>query len=147
MKKKLYVIGEKTYLKHIDDEVHLYGLLHQLDFLAGKVKDAENMANLVDTVKRYGEIADEKFDDWDIPGRYCVYGDKSDLTGLMEKELRPLDTDEAEDDDNLEPGEDGGIEALGSGLAAFFDVLADMADKAHAIADTLDNFLDVGEDE
>ena len=141
MKNNLYVIDEKTYLKHIDDEVHLYGLLHQLDFLAGKVKDAEDMENLLDTVKRYGEIADEKFDDWDIPGRYLVFGDKTDLAELMKKELCPLDTDEAE------PDEDGCMEDLGSGLAAFFDVLADMADKAHAIADTLDNFLDVGEDE
>ena len=26
---KLYVIEEKTYEAHIDEEVHLYGLLHQ----------------------------------------------------------------------------------------------------------------------
>ena len=32
---KLYVIEEKTYEAHIDEEVHLYGLLHQLAFLAG----------------------------------------------------------------------------------------------------------------
>ena len=37
---KLYVIEEKTYEAHIDEEVHLYGLLHQLAFLAGKIKDA-----------------------------------------------------------------------------------------------------------
>lgn len=29
---KLYVIEEKTYEAHIDEEVHLYGLLHQLAF-------------------------------------------------------------------------------------------------------------------
>ena len=34
---KLYVIEEKTYEAHIDEEVHLYGLLHQLAFLAGKI--------------------------------------------------------------------------------------------------------------
>ena len=44
-----YVIDSETYEKHIRDEVHLYGLLHQLAFLAGKVKDAEDMANLVET--------------------------------------------------------------------------------------------------
>lgn len=38
---KLYVIEEKTYEAHIDEEVHLYGLLHQLAFLAGKIKDRE----------------------------------------------------------------------------------------------------------
>ena len=36
---KLYVIEEKTYEAHIDEEVHLYGLLHQLAFLAGKIKE------------------------------------------------------------------------------------------------------------
>ena len=34
---KLYVIEEKTYEAHIDEEVHLYGLIHQLAFLAGKI--------------------------------------------------------------------------------------------------------------
>lgn len=38
-----YVIDSKTYEKHIRDEVHLYGLLHQLAFLAGKVKDEEDI--------------------------------------------------------------------------------------------------------
>ena len=33
---KLYVIEEKTYEAHIDEEVNLYGLLHQLAFLAGQ---------------------------------------------------------------------------------------------------------------
>ena len=33
-KNKLYIIEGKTYLNHINDEVHLYGLLHQLAFLA-----------------------------------------------------------------------------------------------------------------
>ena len=54
---KLYVIEEKTYEAHIDEEVHLYGLLHQLAFLAGKIKDRRDMKNLIDTARRYGEIA------------------------------------------------------------------------------------------
>lgn len=85
-----YVIDSETYEKHIRDEVHLYGLLHQLAFLAGKVKDAEDMANLVKTAKHYGEIAEEKFDDWLIPGRYLVFGDRTDLAELKEAELTPL---------------------------------------------------------
>ena len=48
---KLYVIEEKTYEAHIDEEVHLYGLLHQLAFLAGKIKDRRNMENLIDTAR------------------------------------------------------------------------------------------------
>ena len=85
-----YVIDSETYEKHIRDEVHLYGLLHQLTFLAGKVKDAEDMVNLVETAKHYGEIAEEKFDDWLIPGRYLVFGDQTDLAELKAAELTPL---------------------------------------------------------
>ena len=85
-----YVIDSETYEKHIRDEVHLYGLLHQLTFLAGKVKDAEDMANLVETVKHYGEIAEEKFAAWRILGRYLVFGDRTDLAELKAAELTPL---------------------------------------------------------
>ena len=88
---KLYVIEEKTYEAHIDEEVHLYGLLHQLAFLAGKIKDRWDMENLIDTARRYGEIADQMFDRWSIPGRYLVFGDKTDLARLKSLELCELD--------------------------------------------------------
>ena len=87
---KLYVIEEKTYEAHIDEEVHLYGLLHQLAFLAGKVKDRRDMENLIDTARRYGEIADQMFDRWSISGRYLVFGDKADLSQLKALELYEL---------------------------------------------------------
>lgn len=93
-----YVIDSETYEKHIRDEVHLYSLLHQLAFLAGKVKDAEDMANLVETAKDYGEIAEEKFDDWLIPGLYLVFGDRKDLAELKAAKLTPL-TDVLKDHD------------------------------------------------
>ena len=41
----------------------------------------------LDAAKRYGEIAEEKFQSWGIPGRYLVFGDPKDLKGLMDKEL------------------------------------------------------------
>ena len=44
MKNKIYIIDGKTYLSHINDEVHLYGLLHQLAFLAGRIKDEEDVS-------------------------------------------------------------------------------------------------------
>ena len=87
MKNKIYIIDGKTYLNHINDEVHLYGLLHQLAFLAGRIKDEEDVFHVLDTAKRYGEIAEEKFQGWDIPGRYLVFGDPRDLKDLMAKEL------------------------------------------------------------
>lgn len=85
-----YVIDSKVYENHINDEVHLYGLLHQLAFLAEKAKDEKDLENLVETAKHYGEIAEEKFDDWLIPGRYLVFGDRSDLSELKAAELTPL---------------------------------------------------------
>ena len=56
--KKLYAIEEKTYEAHVDEEVHLYGLLHQLAVLVGKIKNRRDMENLFDTARRYGKIAD-----------------------------------------------------------------------------------------
>lgn len=79
---KLYVIEEKTYEVHIDEGVHLYGLLYQLAFLARKIKDHRDMENLIDTARRHGEIADQMFYRWSIPGRYLVFGDKADLARL-----------------------------------------------------------------
>ena len=87
MKNKIYIIEGKTYLNHINDEVHLYGLLHQLAFLAGRIKDEEDVFHVLDAAKRYGEIAEEKFQGWGIPGRYLVFGDPRDLKDLMAKEL------------------------------------------------------------
>lgn len=85
-----YVIDSKVYENHINDEVHLYGLLHQLAFLAEKAKDEKDLENLAETSKCYGEIAEEKFDDWLIPGRYLVFGDHFDLADLKAAELTPL---------------------------------------------------------
>lgn len=96
---KLYLIAEDAYHKHIDEEVHLYGLLHQLAFIASKVKDTEDMEHLKDTALRYGQIAEELFEGWNIPGRYLVYGDKTDLENLKNVELievEPADDDEEE---------------------------------------------------
>ena len=85
-----YVIDSKVYETHINDEVHLYGLLHQLAFLAEKTKDEKDLENLAETAKRYGEIAEEKFAAWRIPGRYLVLGDRADLAELKAAELTPL---------------------------------------------------------
>lgn len=85
-----YVIDSKVYENHINDEVHLYGLLHQIAFLAEKAKDEKDLENLAETAKRYGEIAEEKFAAWRIPGRYLVFGDRKDLAELKAAELTPL---------------------------------------------------------
>ena len=55
------------------------------------IKDRRDMENLIDTARRYGEIADQMFDRWSIPGRYLVFGDKADLARLKALELCELD--------------------------------------------------------
>ena len=49
------------------------------------------MENLIDTARHYGDIADQMFDRWSIPGRYLVFGDKADLARLKALELCELD--------------------------------------------------------
>ena len=83
-----YVIDSKVYENHINDEVHLYGLLHQLAFLAEKAKDEKDLENLVDTAKRYGEIAEEKFSAWRIPGRRAESGGAHALDRRAERARR-----------------------------------------------------------
>ena len=55
------------------------------------------MFHVLDTAKRYGEIAEEKFQSWGIPGRYLVFGDPKDLKGLMDKELDEVEVVPAEE--------------------------------------------------
>ena len=87
---KLYIIEGKSYEAHINQKVHLYGLLHQLAFLAGNVKDHQGMENLVETALWYGKIADQMYNRWNIPGRYLIFGDKTDLERLKSLELCDL---------------------------------------------------------
>lgn len=132
---KLYLIAGDTYHKHIDEEVHLYGLLHQLAFMAGKVKDAEDMENFRDTAIRYGQIADDLFEGWNIPGRYLVYGDKADLETLKAKELSEVVFDpEDEADDG-----DGECTCLRCALEEYLNLLEGMADIIAEAIEELDS--------
>lgn len=130
---KYYIISEDTYHKHIDQEVHLYGLLHQLAFTAGKVKEAEDMEHFRDTAIRYGQIADEMFEGWNIPGRYLVYGDKVDLRSLKEKELEPVEIEGTEDDDGDEE-----CTCLRCALEEYLNQLEGMADIIAEAIEELD---------
>lgn len=112
---KLYLIAGDTYHKHIDEEVHLYGLLHQLAFMAGKVKDAEDMENFQDTAVRYGQIAEELFEGWNIPGRYLVYGDKG--TG---RDARSLDVYLSDNGIFRKKNRNGSIWSLPLSAAVFY---------------------------
>lgn len=132
---KLYLIAGDTYHQHIDEEVHLYGLLHQLAFMAGKVKDAEDMENFQATTVRYGQIADEMFEGWNIPGRYLVYGDKADLETLKAKELSEVVFDP---EDEAEDGGDGECTCLRCALEEYLNQLEGMADIIAEAIEALD---------
>lgn len=63
------------------------------------------MEAFIAAAKRYGQIADDKFDAWNIPGRYLVFGDKADLAGMKARELCELDAFYVEcENDEPEPG-------------------------------------------
>jgi len=129
---KMYLISENTYHKHIDEEVQLYGMLHQLAFLAGKVKGREDAEHLRDTAVRYGKIADEMFAGWNIPGRYLVYGEKDDLEALKEMELEPIfDPEDDAADEALNPRDI--LEILYSILVNMAEVLDDALEEMDAL--------------
>ena len=48
-------------------------------------------------IRRSGEIGEEKFQGWGIPGRYLVFGDPKDLNDLIEKELDEVEMIPAEE--------------------------------------------------
>ena len=91
MKNKIYIIDGKTYLNHINDEVHLYGLLHQLAFLAGRIKDEEDVFHVLD--KKYK-------DEYIIPGYgfRMLVGDIHHLIVLYYSLARRLSEAETEKD-------------------------------------------------
>jgi len=132
---KLYLIDEEIYHKHIDGAVHLYGLLHQLAFMAGKVKEVDDLIHLQDTAIRYGEMADELFEGWNIPGRYLVYGDKADLETLKAKELSEVVFDP---EDEADDGGDGECTCLRCALEEYLNQLEGMADIIAEALEELD---------
>ena len=56
-------------------------------FLAGRIKDEEDVFHVLDTAKRYGEIAEEKFQSWASPAATWCLATPRNLKGLMDKEL------------------------------------------------------------
>ena len=63
---------------------------------------SKKMNEKVSDASAYGDIADQMFDRWSIPGRYLVFGDKADLARLKALELCELDAFyvEGEDDED-----------------------------------------------
>ena len=149
-KDNIYLIGAASYEDTVEQRLTLYSYIRQLAFLAKHMKTAEDYIHLKRAAAAYGDKAEELFASWDIPGRYLVYGDPSDLDALREKELldygedgscgddgEPLEDDEYPDDDL---SEDDGEDFEGE---AFLDLLADMAGKARFVSEVLDTLLEI----
>ena len=80
---KLYVSEEKTYEAHIDEEVHLYGLLHQLAFLAGKIKDREDVEAFIAAAKRVRDWVGSS----NLGGFRAAYPDRLINVGIAEQNM------------------------------------------------------------
>ena len=119
---RMYLVSEDTYRKHIDEKVHLYSLLRQLAFCAEKVSSPLDAEHLEETAILYGRTAEEMFENWNIPGRYLVYGDTDDLRSLMELELELEPVDMAEDMEYYE------ISSLHDTLESVVLLLDDLSD-------------------
>ena len=149
-KDNIYLIGAASYEDTVEQRLTLYSYIRQLAFLAKHMKTAEDYIHLKRAAAAYGDKAEELFASWDIPGRYLVYGDPSDLDALREKEL--LDYGEDDGDDFTEDGpteddlteddfpDDDGEDSEGE---AFLDLLADMAAKARFVSEVLDTLLEI----
>jgi hypothetical protein len=133
---RMYLISEDTYRKHIDEKVHLYSLLRQLAFCAEKVSSPLDAEHLEETAILYGRTAEEMFENWNIPGRYLVYGDTDDLRPLMELELEPVDM--AEDIDIIFDMEDAPCDSC---VDDFCETLSDLLSRVGSLLSGLEDII------
>ena len=87
MSNKMYLIHGEDYLGHINDKVHLYSMLKQLNHMIARLPNNRGSKELSMLAARYDEIAEEMFRSWGIPKTYLVFRNNEDLAELMENEL------------------------------------------------------------
>lgn len=83
----VYLIHQDDYIRHIDDKVTLYAMLHQLESAVAKLPDCWETADVRSMMETFASEIQELWDGWNIPARYLVTGDEDDLSELMEDEL------------------------------------------------------------
>ena len=145
-KDNIYLIGAASYEDTVEQRLTLYSYIRQLAFLANHMKTAEDYIHLKRAAAAYGDKAEELFAFWDIPGRYLVYGDPSDLDALREKELLDYGEDDPcgdDDEDDLTEDDFPDDNEEDSEGEAFLDLLADMAAKARFVSEVLDTLLEI----
>ena len=96
---------KKTYEAHIDEEVHLYGLLHQFAFLAGKIKDRRMSRRSLRRRSGTARSPMTSLTPGTFPAVTWCSATKADLAGMKARELCELDAFYVEcEDDEPEPG-------------------------------------------
>lgn len=125
----IYMISEEVYEATVNERILLYGFIRQLAFQMKRAETMEDFFHLKEAAALYGEQAEKLFETWNIPGRYVVYGNPSDLDGIKELEL----LDYGEDD----PGE--GLEDEEG--ASFFEVMEGLIAKSKAVTADMEAVL------
>ena len=129
MKEKYYTISEESYVNTVAERVLLYSFIRQIAFEVRKADRDSIPTHLRETSQNFDYVAEKMFDSWNIPGRYCVYGDAADLDGIKEKELLLCDEDDA---DSFDPEADGDDEP------SFFDAMANLIERSRELADEME---------
>lgn len=87
MNNEMYLIHGEDYISHIDDKVHLYGMMKQICHMVSKLPVNDCTKELKKLSASFDETTEEMFRTWGIPKSYLIFGDEDDLAELMENEL------------------------------------------------------------
>ena len=87
MNNEMYLIHGEDYISHIDDKVHLYGMMKHICHMVSKLPVNDCTKELKQMSARFDETTEEIFRRWGIPKSYLIFGDENDLAELMENEL------------------------------------------------------------
>lgn len=129
MKKNCYVISAENYARTIKQRLMLYSFIRQMAFQVKQTESAADLDKLRALAVTYEDMANEMYEDWCIPRRFCVYGDEADLDGIKEQELLLCDEDDA---DSFDPEADGDDEP------SFFDAMANLIERSRELADEME---------
>lgn len=138
MNNEMYLIHGEDYISHIDDKVHLYGMMKQICHMVSKLPVNDCTRELKKLSAGFDETTEEMFRTWGIPKSYLIFGDEDDLTELMENELiAPEDAGFCDcecccdEDDSADDEDDDGIEEIDE--EAFAEMMAALTSVIHQL--------------
>lgn len=104
---ELYMIHLDDYVRHIDDKMTMYSMLHQLEHFISKLPACRATAQVRKSMAAYSPALQELWDSWNIPKSYLVSGELDELSDLMDDELtEPEDAGYFCGDGGIRAGED-----------------------------------------